>query len=35
VPGVAPLRLAPADVPLLRPEERVFAAMLDGWRAQM
>lgn len=36
MPGVAPLRLlAPADVPLLRPEERVFAAMLDGWRAQM
>jgi hypothetical protein len=32
-PGVAGLHLA-EGVPLLRPEEQVFAAMLDGWRNQ-
>ena len=32
-PGSAGLHLA-ADVPLLHPGEQVFAAMLDGWRAQ-
>ena len=32
-PGVARLHLADG-VPLLRPEEQVFSAMLDGWRNQ-
>ena len=32
-PGAAGLQLADA-VPLLRPEEQVFEAMLDGWRNQ-
>ena len=32
-PGSAGLHLA-AGVPLLHPGEQVFAAMLDGWRAQ-
>jgi integrase/recombinase XerC len=32
-PGVARLHLADG-VPLLRPEEQVFTAMLDGWRNQ-
>jgi integrase/recombinase XerC len=33
VPGSAGLQLA-AGVGLLRPEEQVFTAMLDGWRNQ-
>jgi site-specific recombinase XerD len=33
VPGAAVLHLA-GGAPLLRPEEQVFAGMLDGWRAQ-
>ncbi|MCI2424368.1 site-specific integrase [Saccharopolyspora sp. K220] len=33
IPGVARLYLADG-VPLLHPEEQVFAAMLDGWRNQ-
>jgi integrase/recombinase XerC len=33
VPGAAGLHLA-AGVPMLRPEEQVFAAMLAGWRNQ-
>src|SRR5260370_20363993 len=32
-PGSAGLPLA-AGVPLLHPDEQVFAAMLEGWRAQ-
>ncbi|MET7295352.1 hypothetical protein ABZS79_24975 [Streptomyces griseoloalbus] len=32
-PGAARLHLADG-VPLLRPEEQVFEAMLDGWRNQ-
>ena len=32
-PGSAGLHLA-AGVPLLHPGEQVFAAMLEGWRAQ-
>ncbi|OEJ49668.1 hypothetical protein BGK72_01465 [Streptomyces agglomeratus] len=32
-PGTARLHLADG-VPLLRPEEQVFEAMLDGWRNQ-
>jgi site-specific recombinase XerD len=32
-PGTSALHLA-AGVPLLRPEEQVFEAMLEGWRAQ-
>jgi integrase/recombinase XerC len=32
-PGSADLHLA-AGVPLLHPDEQVFAAMLEGWRAQ-
>ena len=32
-PGSAGLHLA-AGVPLLHPDEQVFAAMLEGWRAQ-
>ena len=32
-PGAAGLHLV--DVPLLRPEEQVFEAMLDGWRNQL
>jgi hypothetical protein len=33
LPGSARLQLA-AGVPLLRPEEQVFEAMLTGWRNQ-
>ena len=33
-PGVARLHLADG-MPLLRPEEQVFSAMLDGWRNQL
>ena len=33
VPGAAGLHLADG-VPLLRPEEQVFSAMLEGWRNQ-
>jgi integrase/recombinase XerC len=33
VPGAARLHLADG-IPLLRPEEQVFTAMLDGWRNQ-
>ena len=33
VPGVASLQLA-GGARLLRPDEQVFAAMLEGWRAQ-
>jgi integrase/recombinase XerC len=32
-PGAAALQLA-CGAALLRPEEQVLAAMLDGWRAQ-
>ena len=32
-PGSAGVHLA-GDVPLLHPDEQVFAAMLEGWRAQ-
>jgi integrase/recombinase XerC len=32
-PGMAGLHMA-AGLPLLRPEEQVFAAMLDGWGSQ-
>ena len=32
-PGSAGLQLA-GGAPLLRPEEQVLAAMLDGWRVQ-
>ena len=32
-PGSARLQLA-GGAPLLRPEEQVLAAMLDGWRVQ-
>src|SRR5580704_1160447 len=32
-PGSAGLHLA-AGVPLLHPDEQVFTAMLEGWRAQ-
>jgi hypothetical protein len=32
-PGSAGLHLA-TGVPLLHPDEQVFAAMLEGWRAQ-
>lgn len=35
VPGRLPEFLANGVVGLLRPEDRVFEAMLDGWRAQM
>ena len=33
VPGAARLHLADG-IPLLRPEEQVFTAMLEGWRHQ-
>ena len=33
VPGAARLQLADG-IPLLRPEEQVFTAMLEGWRNQ-
>ena len=33
VPGAARLQLADG-IPLLRPEEQVFTAMLEGWRHQ-
>src|SRR5437879_2996559 len=33
VPGAARLELV-AGVPLLRPDEQVFEAMIDGWRNQ-
>lgn len=32
-PGAVGLQLV-SDLPLLRPEEQVFSAMLQGWRAQ-
>ena len=32
-PGTARLHVTPG-VPLLRPDEQVFAAMLEGWRSQ-
>ena len=35
VPGFVPQLLTADGVGLLRADERVFAAMLDGWRAQM
>ncbi|MEB2529253.1 tyrosine-type recombinase/integrase [Kocuria rosea] len=35
VPGQVPAVLTDADVGLFRADERVFEAMLDGWRAQM
>ena len=34
-PGRIPAFLTNANVGLLRAEDRVFEAMLDGWRAQM
>jgi integrase/recombinase XerC len=33
VPGAARLHLADG-IPLLRPEDQVFTAMLEGWRNQ-
>jgi len=30
-PGMAGLHMVAGLLPLLRPEEQVFAAMLDGW----
>jgi integrase/recombinase XerD len=35
VPGFVPRVLRDADVGLFRADERVFDAMLDGWKAQM
>lgn len=35
VPGFVPRRLSDPSVGLFRADERVFDAMLDGWRAQM
>ncbi|QOT15318.1 tyrosine-type recombinase/integrase [Paenarthrobacter sp. YJN-5] len=35
VPGFVPRRLVDPDIGLFRADERVFTAMLDGWRAQM
>src|SRR5690242_20650144 len=35
VPGFIPLVLRLDDVSLLRADESVFTAMVDGWRAQM
>ncbi|MBC7632280.1 site-specific integrase [Aeromicrobium sp.] len=35
LPGSVPRILAAGEVGLLRADEQVFAAMLDGWRAQM
>lgn len=34
VPGAAPSLLRDGGSPLLRPDEQVFVAMLDGWRDQ-
>ena len=34
VPGLVPVHLSDVAVGLLRAEDRVFEAMLDGWRAQ-
>ncbi|MHC8609698.1 hypothetical protein ACW4FP_18805 (plasmid) [Paenarthrobacter ureafaciens] len=34
VPGFVPRRLVDPDIGLFRADERVFTAMLDGWRAQ-
>jgi hypothetical protein len=34
-PGRIPAFLTNVNVGLLRAEDRVFEAMLDGWRAQM
>nr|AKG47394.1 hypothetical protein [Arthrobacter sp. 68b] len=33
--GFLPRMLVDADIGLFRADERVFTAMLDGWRAQM
>ncbi|WP_226864428.1 hypothetical protein [Mycolicibacterium baixiangningiae] len=35
LPGFVPRILRADDVSLLRADETVFDAMLDGWRAQM
>ncbi len=35
VPGFVPRMLVDPDIGLFRADERVFTAMLDGWRAQM
>lgn len=35
VPGFVPRMLVDRDIGLFRADERVFTAMLDGWRAQM
>ncbi len=35
VPGFVPRLLVDPGVSLFRADERVFEAMLDGWRAQM
>ncbi|MCY1378175.1 hypothetical protein D9M69_657880 [compost metagenome] len=35
VPGFHPRILVDLDIGLFRADERVFTAMLDGWRAQM
>ena len=35
LPGFIPHLLRTSDVSLLRADERVLEAMLDGWRAQM
>ena len=35
VPGRIPEMLLKQEVGLLRADQRVFEAMLDGWRAQM
>jgi hypothetical protein len=35
VPGFVPRLLSDPTVGLFRADERVFDAMLDGWRAQM
>jgi hypothetical protein len=35
LPGFSPRLLEASDVSLLRANERVLEAMLDGWRAQM
>lgn len=34
VPGSAPQLFLAGTSPLLRPDEQVFAAMVDGWRKQ-
>lgn len=33
-PGAAPALFVAGGSPLLRPEEQVFEAMLEGWRDQ-